>query len=652
MNDIDEAIAKKKEQFILHNIVRLREMIRYLPPEKLNLFKLIPFLIHINAQGFPGYIKSSSQTFGIWNFKNTGFAKEFLKEKPGLKRLLSNNIENAAVQALYHIGSLGTFTQSEKSDFDYWVIINKSRLTEERYLALKQKLNLIIIHSRKKFAQEVSFFIHDAQALIKNQFANPGDDEIAAVPKLLIKEEFYRTFIMIAGKIPAWVVLPQKGTASFSTWKEHIMQHKEFIDLGVLDKIPLAEIKRGLLWQICKAKYDPVKSLIKASITASYHVQDNKSPMLTCDMIKERFKDSIIDDYAADPYIIAFEKILDFYSAQKDVKGLSRIKVAIFFRLCGFPMVALPDKESPKRKILDKYIRKWNLSNKRLNKLLAYQAWPEREKTVFDSSIINQLAQLYNFVEKQSAPTSEKKIESDLLVLQNKARTVLVKKDEKIPFCSIFLRIKPQKHIIIKRKETPGKSVKWTVFSRTNSSKKFNPVYSCESFLQTMGWIMGNHLYVRGTTEMHLPAGVNLHGSLDRKSDIHDIYMALQPWMPLSDNPFLSLPCWERVVLVMIIQEKNIITAEFIARNSWGEIFFETLNFEALDKLEQKCYLTARKIMNYLEINSQYTVFQLSDRPIPELIRTIKTIIEDKRKTSESEFDLSTKPRRPYLDTI
>ena len=663
MNNIDAAIEKNKQQFILHNIVRLREMIRYLPPKKLNLFKLIPLLIHINTPGFPGYVESYSHTFGIWNFENTGFGKEFIKENNAVKKLIKYNIDDAAVQALYHIGSLGTFTQSEKSDFDYWVIINRARFSTKRYDALKQKLNLITIHSRKKFSQEVSFFIHDAQALIKNQLEDPAEGDLTSIPEILIKEEFYRTFIMIAGKMPAWVVLPCALSRDEALlWKKHILQKKEFIDLGEIDKISKEEIKKGLLWQICKSRYDPVKSVIKASITASYNVTGKNPPKLTCDMIKDKFRYSIIDDYAADPYIIAFERVLDFYAVQKDFKGLAHIKVAIFFRLCGFPRVALPPKDSPKRKILNKYILKWKLSNKRLKKLLSYQDWPESEKTVFDASMLSRLTQLYILIDSgcetksKEEKTRADRIEPSMKVLKNKAKSILSNKKGKIPICSIFLRIRPHKTIIIKRNAPSGKPGEWHVYSQLTNSDTY-PIYSSMFFLQTIGWIMSNHLYIRGTSSIKLPGGTNIYGSLDRKSNIDDIYMALQPWMPLSDDPFLSPAHWERIVILMTTKPgksgQTLNQSQLLARNSWGEIFFDVVNLETIDNLEHKCYLTGKKIMDYLKTDPKYSIFQLSGQPIPGLIQKIKTIVENSRQESSPEFDLSKMiMRRPYLDTI
>ena len=46
--------------------------------------------------------------------------------------------EIPAVLALYHIGSLGTFTQSIGSDFDYWVIVDKKKLSKDGYHDLKK----------------------------------------------------------------------------------------------------------------------------------------------------------------------------------------------------------------------------------------------------------------------------------------------------------------------------------------------------------------------------------------------------------------------------------------------------------------------------------------------------------------------------------
>ncbi|MBF0412844.1 MAG: class I adenylate cyclase [Desulfamplus sp.] len=792
------AIENNKKNFILHNIVRLREMIRYLPPEKLTLFKMIPFLIHVNSPAFPGYVKAmdskaaitsravrgdnstdqnrdSDSIFGVWNFENSGFAKDIAENSHEAKELLSIKCHNPAVQAIYHIGSLGTFTQSAKSDFDFWVVIEKPYFQEsgndllhkntinnvqlDSYLMnndmensnfinmLHEKLSLITTYSRKEFSQEVTFFVHYAHNLRENIFDNPDDEDSVAVPELLLKEEFYRTFIMVAGKIPLWAVQPfGLSDAELAQWKQEAIAYGGFIDLGTFDSMPIEEVQRGLLWQICKAPYDPVKSVIKASITASYNVNkynlnraesiknsDHKrvNPILLCDMVKQRFGESIIDDYAADPYIIAFERIIKFYTELGDQRALSQIKAAIFFRLCGFPLVTLPPKDSPKRKVLDRYVRQWQLSRTRLKKLLEYQIWPEPEKTLFDHTMIERLSSLYKeSLEQKTFQENEKtsheksrqiihekseittstsilnKREADLTILKNKVNKITLKKKDILPKCSTYLRLKPQTNmtLIAKAFNEKGRySSEFLLFSTVQNSqsqttqsrssqiqtsqpqsdttkKRYNLLYSARYFMEVIGWSMYNHLYIRGTTNLEMRVPFKLYGSLEKISDCDEIYLALQPWMPLSDEPFLSKPVWEKVVVLLFVdnskemtQDKNMESidileqsinynmfqqfqkAEFLIRNSWGEIFFQVLNLEQVENPEERCYQTAMKILEYHEKESNYSIFLMASKPVVKLIQKIKTIVEDTKilqYSSEKNSDIKTTQRRPYLDVI
>ncbi|MBF0203583.1 MAG: class I adenylate cyclase [Desulfamplus sp.] len=554
----------------------------------------------------------------------------------------------------------------------------------------------------------------------KNIFDNPDDDDndSIAVPELLLKEEFYRTFIMVAGKIPLWAVQPSGlEPEQLSIWKKKALEYGGFIDLGTFDTMPVEEIQRGLLWQICKAPYDPVKSVIKASMTASYQRSEKSKtslPVLLCDKVKQRFGQSIIDDYAADPYIIAFERILEFYTEIGDPRALSQVKAAIFFRLCGFPLVALPAKDSPKRKILDRYVRQWQLSSTRLKKLLEYQIWPESEKTLFDHTMIERLSVLYKRSLDQDSdnsypiPVSSKK-EMDLKILKNKVNKIIHKKKGVLPHCSTYLGLKPhsQMTIIAKKKDENIKSFEWLLFSQVQNSpslsnlaqsgqeqkgakdKNYSLLYSTEYFLKTVGWSMSNHLYIRGTTNLKTRSPFKLYKSMNKEADCDDIYLALQPWMPLSDEPFLSEPFWEKIVVLLFTANDTTVSsntgdsatvssntgdsgtelthksieqsdtdklhkpehAEFLVRNSWGEIFFEVMNLEQIDNLEKRCYHTAMKILEYHEKQSHYTIFQMASKPIPKLIQRIKTIVED-TKVLKKNSDMNNIRRRPYLDTI
>ncbi|MCP4021462.1 MAG: hypothetical protein GY729_06450, partial [Desulfobacteraceae bacterium] len=129
-----DLILENRDSFSNYNMVRMREALRYLSKEKVKLFTDIPFFIHINLPQFPGFVDDKVQAHGIWGFEKSGFFKASVDSGMLSTQLLQENKPlDPAVIAFYHIGSLGTFTQSIGSDFDYWVIIDKSCFSDERY---------------------------------------------------------------------------------------------------------------------------------------------------------------------------------------------------------------------------------------------------------------------------------------------------------------------------------------------------------------------------------------------------------------------------------------------------------------------------------------------------------------------------------------
>jgi len=130
--DFKYRVEKNRQAFSNSNMVRMREAIRYLTPEKLEIFIKIPFFLHINSPGYPGFSDSGMSSHGIWNFVNSGFYKEAAPTRLFPKSIIET-VENdtAAILGLYHIGSLGTFTQSKGSDFDFWIMIDKKKFSKK-----------------------------------------------------------------------------------------------------------------------------------------------------------------------------------------------------------------------------------------------------------------------------------------------------------------------------------------------------------------------------------------------------------------------------------------------------------------------------------------------------------------------------------------
>jgi len=115
--DLKKKVEKNRLAFSNSNMVRMREAIRYLSPDKLEIFIKIPFLLHINSPGYPGFTDSEASVHGIWNFLNSGFYKEAANQKlfprsiielgPGCwQGKLRNVMEDYVIQEFPSVGKL------------------------------------------------------------------------------------------------------------------------------------------------------------------------------------------------------------------------------------------------------------------------------------------------------------------------------------------------------------------------------------------------------------------------------------------------------------------------------------------------------------------------------------------------------------------
>jgi len=655
LSNLRVQIEKNRSDFYNYNIVRMRETIRYLAPEKLEVFIKIPFLMHINSQQYPGYIDNSVSSHGIWNFENSGFYKEIVKTKVFPKSIIeTNKIDNPAILGFYHIGSLGTFTQSADSDFDYWVIIDKKKYSKERYDNLEKKLDAILKYSRETYNQEVTFFIMDKKDIKNNCYASFKGEETLIAPKIFLKEEFYRTYLMIGGKIPIWSVLPDSHALQTDitlnmdgVTRQILSMYDDLIDLGQIDSIPIEDVLKGLLWHICKSRSDPVKAVIKATMVFSYGYGQITSQLLLCEKVKQGYSKAGIDNYNVDPYKFLFDRILEFYQTE-DPKNINLIKNAIFFRLCGYPEVNMPSKNTPKRYLLDRYIRTWNLNKNQVEKLLSYSNWSESEKLLLEKTLINLLAQMYNHAIQKTGKIKDlcdkETDKKNWIILKNKTRERLQKRPNKIPECTTYLKRRD-----ILRLNIIKQSNLWELSILTKTGQRTDQIYQHSHFLNILGWILENQLYRRYTATITLDADLKLFEAINKPIDIDKIYMAFQPLKPLSDTIFEFDASWSKTVILLSYDNNTINKAEFLISNTWGELFFETIAFVQKTHRKKQCNQIANLMFKYSGHDSRFFIYQFSNTHDSNIVYQLKKAYNDLTGQDGKEIKIKGKP---YLDRL
>ena len=653
-----EKIKAFKSAFSNSNMVRMREAFRYLSKPKLALFINIPFYIHVNLPQFPGYIKNAPPCHGILNFRESGFYKAGIDlGLPPDESEDTTGTDGPSVLGLYHMGSLGTFTQSDNSDFDYWVIIDKYTFSEQRHYNFQKKLDQIVQFARSKHGQEVSFFIMDQSEIRKDCYTGLDEQETLEAPKLFLKEEFYRTFLYIAGKIPLWTILPPKG--SDDPYEAMVKKrcadktpnpvNKDFIDLGNVENPKKPDILRGILWHIYKSRFDPAKALIKATMVFSHEYGSPEHSELLCDQIKARYSEAGIDDYRVDPYKTLFDRVIAFHDIRaKD--SLNLIKNAIFLRLCGYPNVSPPDPGSPKKQLLDRYIRNWNLKPAQVKKLFSHENWAEEEKLLLEKTFINRLLKMYAQISRDmdiKALQLDKTDQRNLKILTHKVKERLNQTMGKIQVCSTFLKGQPFQSFLFG--QTSSKV--WKLYASRHDASEKILLRKSDTFLSLMGWVLENNLYHMSDGTMKLITETNLFQGADHPVGPDSIYLALQPVKPLSDNAWEYDPQWKKLVILLKCAHPSsrVSGVEFLALNTWGELFSAQLKLDTKVNMDDRYRQIALEINQYKGENLRLIFFQLGDRKDKDAVSKIKSFLESRFLTQNPKKGSA---KRPLLDKL
>ncbi len=605
-----KTIMDNRENFISYNIARIRELIRYLPKRRFKLFNTIPFLLHINSPEFPGYVDHPLATYGIYAFHDSGFWKLSLTNQNLTEKQMRPYLARKYhIRGLYLMGSAGTLAQGRHSDLDYWVVVDKKACTETQLRQLREKLSRIEKWCRGTYGQELTFFIMDREQIRENDYSAVDDESSGSAQKTILKEEFYRTLIVIAGQIPFWAVLPPGlSNGDYDRWIRVAHEAdtdgfigENIIDLGNITAVDRSECLGAILWQVFKARHDPVKSLLKASLIAHYSFFNEELP---CDLLKGRLKAHKGDPTRVDPYVVIFEKILNFYKVFNEERLSEAVKECIFLRLRGYPLLSEPAPGTPKRKILKLYLDDWAWSPEQLKRFETFPRWPEEEKKEYEQGLFDRISYLYEMILRSREDKGQgiHMDGRDLALLKNQISRCFQKKPGKIPFCSSYLKSSRADHAFLVEcavcdSGQPG----WTVYDHT-FTKKRTPLFSGPELLRVVGWMVKNNLYRGNDADLMIrgnQCGMNPKFPRRLFGSAHRFFTGELGQDALSSPE----PHWTRI-LVSLNTERTpdglrFTAAEYIIENSWQEFYFDGIDLSHIENRNIKCYKICDIIWNF-----------------------------------------------------
>lgn len=250
--------------------------------------------------------------------------------------LPDERIDAVPIEAIYTIGSLGTVAQSEDSDIDYWLCCALSQLAEQDVEGLQQKCEAIQDWAAQEFGLEVHFFLMDSKRVRENNFGASDNESSGTAQAAMLKEEFYRTAVHVAGKKPVWWLAPpgadQAGYDEAMRRLASSEAAERFLDLGHVPKIPVGEFFGASLWQIVKAIKSPFKSIMKFGLLEKYIARQGKTDLLLCDRLKANLLGGHDDLWRIDPYVVLFLEVAEYYADRGETQTVDLIKMSFLLK--------------------------------------------------------------------------------------------------------------------------------------------------------------------------------------------------------------------------------------------------------------------------------------------------------------------------------
>ncbi|WP_455208111.1 class I adenylate cyclase [Kaarinaea lacus] len=390
-----------KNRFLEINRQRLRRTQDSLKWKQRNFLNLLPLFFHVNHKQLPGYVSGETPAgiafytpdkTSIEAAKN--FSTEFVfRESAQTKR---------DIHSLFIMGSVGTIAQSEKSDFDIWLCYNPE-LDANQLTELRVKCDYIEVWA-ESIGLEVHFFPMDAEKFRKGEVHQLSSESSGSTQHHLLLEEFYRTSILLAGRIPVWWLVPPDQEKHYDEFVHHLIHNRfidqeEVIDFGGLSKVPVEEFFGAGLWQVYKGIDSPYKSVLKILLMETY-----ASSYPNCELLSQHFKQKVYDGLndlnALDPYSILIRRLEDYLIKRDEKERLELVRRCFYFKV-NVPLSApARSKDDWQRDCLRELTASWSWNPQYIEELDKRDEWKIHRVLQERKVLVEDLTQSYMFLSK------------------------------------------------------------------------------------------------------------------------------------------------------------------------------------------------------------------------------------------------------------
>nr|WP_320016733.1 class I adenylate cyclase [uncultured Desulfobacter sp.] len=589
-----EFIHYGEEKFLKQNQRSMLTAFDLFNKDQTDFFQLIPYLLHENIV-LPGMKAIDPQTpCGIWNYMPSPETREILSKYIDRKEKTLAKCRDYKIESLFTIGSVGSIAQESNSDIDYWVCINENNLSSQDIGLLKKKLEILEKMAMDQFYTQVTFFIVDVDRVKNNDFGGTTDESSGTAQSNLLKEEFYRTMLHVAGKIALWSVVPSAICENYYSGISNsvivVSETSKYIDLGDVNAISPGEYLGASLWQMFKSLKSPYKSVIKMALLEKY-IYDYGGKKLLCNQYKDEWMNSGVQLKLArnDSYFILLEHLRDYFETIDDPHSVALLLRCFFLKLGISEQTQIDDTIFGLRKILLEHcIHQWDFTKDDIFKMGRFNDWKYSQVASLSNTIKAYMIKTYKkIIDHLSGQAHSRSSLSpeDRTVLGRKVFIEFVRQPDRIEKMLLLPRDdRYYQHLYLQHIKDGNNTGMWQLLNKDkNGHQHLEDLLIQAETIEAIGaWLIYNRIYCENRVINLVP-----NPTCVTFNAIRNLYRAMYDFFsPLFENPvgFDQLLMAGKVVGLFVstnfyapAQQEKITDYSIVYLNSWGEMFHESV---------------------------------------------------------------------------
>lgn len=504
-----EDISIKDLQTIKHRFKRLNQLREqraqeFLQPRQRVFLDVLPLLFHYNFPMLPGFISSTTPA-GIPEYTPSTQAIAAAKQLAKNFSYTRPTLQTFPIEGLFLMGSVGSIAFSKTSDMDIW-LCHQSNVSADAINELQKKATAIE-NWANSLNLEVHFFLMDSEQFRLGENTPISKESSGQTQHYLLLEEFYRTAIYIAGKSPAWWLVPPHEELNYTAYVKHLIDNlfipaHELIDFGGFDAVPVEEFTSATLWHLYKALHSPHKSLLKLILMECYASEYPETEWL-CQYIKKAVYQGNFMDAELDPYLLIYKKADDYLQNAHSQGRLALIRECFYLKVMGSSNNTMDSHTRTAREhYMQAIARQYHWPETTIDSLAHLRLWDIKKASLEHGVILDQLIHCYriimSFARKYLSPNQGGS--DDMKVIGRKLHSSLDKKPGKIEIITTRSEVHAKENTlsIVENCFSGDTDPGWALYLKNvqmSNTVGIEPIKKSGTLIEILCWLVINELY-------------------------------------------------------------------------------------------------------------------------------------------------------------